>query len=292
MTTFAIGTRALAVLATAVALVAVTGCTSGPSAPEPAPRPLHLRASVNQFRYDEGTRHLKAGVTNNGDRDIAVTRATIAWPALAFPSVRLPAGAVHPGQTAAFTISYGTPRCSRQPAPPPLLVAEVNGRSTRLPLHVDDPGLLDRLRVKACDQERLDRVASVDLRLARRSVHTSGGEHLPATVVVRHRPGQTAPVRVVDLDGSVLIDLTPRDGAAALPTPPSTGGTLAFPVEFASAHRCDGHARGQSQQTFLFSAYLRVGSHPQQRVVLDLSSAERDRLIGLVDRDCARRGAS
>ena len=224
MTTFAIGTRALTVLASAVALLAATGCTSGPSAPEPAPRPLHLRASVNQFRYDEGTRHLKAGVTNDSNRDITVTRATIAWPRLGFPSVRLPSGVVHPGQTAAFTISYGTPRCSGQQSPPPLLVAVVNGRSMRLPLHVDDPGLLDRLRVKACDQQRLDRVASVDLRLARRSIHTAGGELLPATVVVRHRPGQTAPVRVVDLDGSVLIDLTPRDGAAALPTPPAEQG--------------------------------------------------------------------
>ena len=206
--------------------------------------------------------------------------------------MRLPSGVVHPGQTAAFTISYGTPRCSGQQSPAPLLVAVVNGRSMRLPLHVDDPGLLDRLRVKACDQQRLDRVASVDLRLARRSIRTAGGELLPATVVVRHRPGQTAPVRVVDLDGSVLIDLTPRDGPAALPTSASRSGTLDFPVEFGSAHRCDGHARGQSQQTFLFSAYLRVGSRPQQRVVLGLSSAERDRLIGLVDRDCARRGAS
>jgi hypothetical protein len=61
---------------------------------------------------------------------------------------------------------------------------------------------------------------------------------------------------------------------------------------FGSAHRCDGHARGQSQQTFLFSAYVRVGNHPAQRVVLDLSSAERDRLIALVDRDCAARGGS
>jgi hypothetical protein len=290
--TFVIGTRALAVLATAAALLAATGCTSDPSAPKSAPHPLNLRASVNQFRYDEGTRHLKAGVTNDGKGDITVSRATIAWPVLAFPSVRLPAGVVHPGQTAAFTISYGTPRCTGQAAPRPVLVAVVNGRSMRLPLHVDDPGLLDRLRVKACDQKRLDRVASVDLRLARRPVRMSGGEVLPATVVVRHRPGQSAPVRVVDLDGSVLIDLAPRDGTAALPTRPSRGGTLAFPVVFSSAHRCDGHARGQSQQTFLFSAYVRVGSRPEQRVVLDLSSAERDRLIGLVDRDCARRGSS
>lgn len=275
------------------ALLSATGCTSGSAGKHGATlSPLQLRASVNQFRFQEGTRRLKAGVTNDGSRDITVSRATIAWPAMPFSDLRLHLGVVHPGQTAAFTISFGTPRCPGETRTRPVLVADVNGRSTRLPLHVDDPGLLERLHTQACKQQLLDRVASVDLLLARRPVRTAEGERLPATVAIRHRPGQSRPVRVVDLDGSVLIDLTPRDGAEALPSPASTGGTLRFPVVFGSAHRCDGHARSQSQQTFLFSAYIRVGSHPAQRVVLELTSAERDRLIALVDRDCAARGWS
>ena len=38
-----------------------------------------------------------------------------------------------------------------------------------------------------------------------------------------------------------------------------------------SAHRCDAHALGQSSQTFLISAYLRLGDGAAQRVVLPLS---------------------
>ena len=61
---------------------------------------------------------------------------------------------------------------------------------------------------------------------------------------------------------------------------------LAFPVLMGSAHRCDPHALGQSSQTFLISAYVRLGTDPVQRVVLPLSTAERNRLTGILDRDC------
>src|SRR4051812_1171529 len=66
-------------LAVAVSSVlAGAGCSS-PSAPSPAPTaaPLRLVASVTQFRFDEGTRNLKAGVTNDSDEDIRVSQATI-----------------------------------------------------------------------------------------------------------------------------------------------------------------------------------------------------------------------
>jgi hypothetical protein len=246
-----------------------------------------LHASVNQFRNQEGTRQLKAGITNNGRTEIRVTRATIDWPGLEFPTVRMPDDAVLPGQTAAFTIEYGQPRCDRPPSSRPRLVAAVNGRNRRLPLHVDDPGLLERLRVKTCAAERLAGVATVQLRLARRTVRSGGREQLPATVVLRRRAGSTDAVRVVDLAGSVLIDLEPRDGSAALPAllrPADT--VLSLPVRFGSTQRCNGHAQSQSQQTFLFSVYLRLGARPPQREILALSNAERDRLIGLVERGC------
>jgi len=278
--------------AAALVLAAVlAGCSTTPDAPTgrrsssvPSSR---LHASVNQFRHEEGTRQLKAGVTNDGRTGIRVTRATIAWAGFAFPTVRLPDDPVLPGQTAAFAIDYGRARCGRAPAGGPTLVAVVDGRTRRLPLHVDDPGLLERLRVKACATTRLARVASVHLRLARRTVRSGGAEQLPASVVVRRRAGSVATVRIVDLEGSVLINLVPRDGARALPAvlrPPDS--VLSFPVRFSSTQRCNGHAQSQSQQTFLLSAYLRLGARTPQRVLLPLTNAERDRLIGLVERGC------
>ena len=100
-------------------------------------------------------------------------------------------------------------------------------------------------------------------------------------------PTLTGVVRLVDLGGSVLLDLVPRDGPSALPGRLGPGSAAtAFPVLLGSAHRCDAHARGQSSQTFLISAYVRRDAAPTQRVVLPLSPAERDRLLAVVDRDC------
>ena len=78
---------------------------------------LRLVASVAQFRFDEGTRNLKAGVTNDSDEDIRVSQATIAWDGFAFPTVPVAGGVVHPGQTAAFSIAYGAPECPPRHGP-------------------------------------------------------------------------------------------------------------------------------------------------------------------------------
>ncbi len=245
-----------------------------------------LHASVAQFRFDEGTHRLTAGVTNGSNQDIVVSRATIRWDGLAFRTVRLPADVVHPGQTAAFDIEYGSAGCDRRPAGRPVLEAVVDGRERRLPLEVDTPGLLDRLHVKACAEERLASNAAVALRPTGRTVMVRGEEFLPAALVLR-RGEQSEPVRVVDLGGSVLLELVPRDGREALPA--VLGGDrarLALPVLLGSAHRCDAHALGQSSQTFLISAYLQVADAPVQRQVLRLSAADRERLLALIGRDC------
>jgi hypothetical protein len=284
-------TRAAALAAAAVPLALLAGCSAdrppaAPASPTSTAAP-RLDASVAQFRFDEGTRNLKAGVTNNGDHDIRVSQATISWDGFAFPTVPLTDAAVLPGQTAAFTIAYGAARCGQPPATEPVLVAVIDGRTTRLPLRVEDPGLLDRLHAKACAAQVLDRAASVHLRLATSTETLRGEEYLPGRLVLRHRAGATAPVRVVDLGGSVLLDLVPRAGRGALPGELARDAeVLSFPVLMGSAHRCDPHALGQSSQTFLISAYVRLGSDPVQRVVLPLSTAERDRLTGILDRDC------
>jgi hypothetical protein len=274
-------------------LALASGCTADPQ-PEPsrpAPSqpgaPLRLDASVTQFRYQEGTRSLKAGITNDGTTDIRVRRATIAWDALAFPTVRLDGAPVPPGQTAAFVIDYGRARCAAAPRGRPVLVADVDGRTRRLPLRVEDPGLLRRLRARACAQQRLDRQVAVDLRPADRTRRIGGEEYLPADLVLRRRPGARTAVTLVDLGGSVLIDLTPRAGRRALPFRMAGGqARLSVPLLLGSAHRCDAHALGQSSQTYLLSAYLRLAARPTQRQILPLTSAERDRIIGVVDRDC------
>src|SRR4051794_21991569 len=186
-------------LAAAAVLAGLAGSLAGCTG-DPAPRSsqptassavqvpaARLDASVTQFRFEEGTRNLKAGVTNNSGRDIRVSSATIAWAGMAFPVVRISDDLVKPGLTAAFQIAYGEPRCSAEPAERPVLVAVVDGHRRLLPLRVEDPGLLHRLRTKACAHARLAAVATVRLGFARRTVHLRGEEYLPGRVVVVRR---------------------------------------------------------------------------------------------------------
>ena len=280
--------RRLLLALAASSVLAGAGCsTPGAPSPAPTPAPLRLVASVAQFRFDEGTRNLKAGVTNDSDEDIRVSQATIAWDGFAFPTVPVAGGVVHPGQTAAFSIAYGAPQCSAPPRAEPQLVAVVNGRSLRLPLRVEDPRLLLRLHAKACAADRLDAAATVRLRLATRTTRVGGVEYLPGRLVLTHRPGANDRVRIVDLGGSVLLDLLPRDGRRAFPGElAGERRELVFPVLLGSAHRCDAHALGQSSQTFLISAYVRLVGRPTQRVILPLTTAERERIGGVVRRDC------
>lgn len=280
--------RLLAALAVIVGLAAA-GCTSTPT-PQPATPEVpssQLDASVAQFRFDEGTRNLRAGVTNNSARDIRVSAATIAWDGFRFPKVPISDDLVKPGLTAAFDIAYGAPRCSREPTGKPALVAVVDGRTRRLPLRVDDPQLLARLRDSACAAERLNAAATVRLSFEPTTVMVHGEEYLPGRVVIARRPGDAEPIRIVDLGGSVLVDFVARNGPRSLPvTLAADQRQFVLPVLAGSAHRCDGHARGNSSQTFLLSVFLRLGDAPVQRRILIPAAPDQVRVLAVIDRDC------
>jgi hypothetical protein len=276
-----------AVGAVLVATCTVAGCAAARPAPErPAPG---LLASVTQFRPDEGTRNLHAGITNRGGRPVTVTSATVVWSGFSWSTVRVPAEPVPPGQTAAFVVRYGAPHCATRPGAPYLRTV-VDGRRLVLPLTVDIPGLLPRLRAHACGEQRLARTASLRLRLARRTVVRGGAEYLPGTVLLRRRPGTSTPVSVVDLGGSVLFDLVPA-GEGALPFRLAPADRVRrLPVLVGSAGRCDPHARGNSSQTFLFSTYSRLGGGPVVRSIFVPAPSVQQRLWHLLDRACGAVG--
>jgi hypothetical protein len=243
----------------------------------------HLLASVTQFRPDEGTHFLTAGITNGGRTPITVTQASIVWPGMRFPTVQLPDEPTLPGQTAAFRFRFGRARCAGGPFPAASMSSIIDGRRARLPLEVQDPGLLRRLRTRTCGLQRLQEVVGIALVL--HSPAPSGA--VPAEIVLRRRPHHRERVAIVDLGASVLIDVRPRTGRRALPGILRPGSArLRFPVRFTSAHRCDGHALGQSSQTFLLSAYVRVAGGTTQRHIFALSHRQRARLQAMIDRDC------
>ena len=153
----------------------------------------------------------------------------------------------------------------------------------------EDPRLLDRLHAKACAAQRLDR--GRDRRTCGSATATErlrGEEYLPGDLVIRHRPGSTARCGWSTSAGACCSTSCPGPGAARCRAELRAGRDGAARSRCCSARRTAAtpHARGQSSQTFLISAYVRLGTDPVQRVVLPLSTEERDRLNGILDRDC------
>lgn len=275
--------RVLALLVLLGALAACTEATQPPSASR-TPQRARLVASATQFRPDEGTNRLHAGVTNQGPGTVRVSAARVEGGGFTWAQVRVPPAPVPPGQTAAFVIRYGAPRCTGHPGRPSL-VATVDGVARRLPLHVDLPGLLGRLRRDACAARRLARTAAVSLRWAARTAVRHGQEYLPGTLTLTRRaPGPA--VHVVDLGGSVLFELRPGRPGELPATLRGHQHRERVAVRLVPARRCDAHARGQSSQTFLFGVFLRPAGEPTHRAVFIPDRAVQQRLLDLLDRSC------
>lgn len=246
-----------------------------------------LDASVTQHRYDEGTQDLLAGITNNSDRAVRISSARIQWRGLDFPTVTVEDPLIAPGETAAFTARYADPRCGIPQPGTPTMVAVVDGRTMTLPLRVDLPGLLPRIRGKACDLRALASLASVDLRLAGRTRVVDGTEVLPGRVVVTRRRDRPGTVTVDDLGGSVLFAVEAAGGRGALPARLDTGQRRrTLPVLVRSTGRCDAHSRSQSSQTFLFSVFVHRDSAPVLRLIRIPQDTEQERLLRMLDRVC------
>ncbi|WP_310964565.1 hypothetical protein [Nocardioides terrisoli] len=266
------GSRALLVVL-AFLLLSLAGC--GSAAPSMVPD-RDLAASTTQFRNQEGTSALRTGVTNNSHRTIQVGTATFRWPGFAWPAVRV-SQVVPPGQTAAFDMEYGAAHCDRRPQRAASMLVGIDGSTRTLPLLVQDRDLLLRLWQRACGLQRLAQVASVRLAHGRLD-----GARYRTSIKVDRLSG-SAPVRIVDVGGSVIIDMLAPARPRVLE---DHDHSLRLPVTFRPSDRCDPHSLSQSQQTFLLSAYLRVGRAPVVRLILPLSARVQADLQQMIDRFC------
>jgi hypothetical protein len=250
-----------------------------------------LGLSLSQPRWDEGTRTLRIAVINEGTNPVNVTSATVSSAAFEEAQVAVNEGSVDPGRIAGFPLEYGDANCDDADVRPITVTVVVDGTERALPLHSDDASLLERLHAQECAQQRLDAAVAVTLEFDERPVILDGEEYLPGRLVLR-RPAGVAdppPVTVMSMRGSVLLSLEPdrRDAEAVVPATLATSSNeLTIPVLVGSAHRCDPHALTNSSQTFLLNSFVRLPGYSVQRVITVPEIAARDRLAGIIDRDC------
>ena len=240
--------------------------------------PVGLTASATQFRTDEGSTHLSAGIQNKGNHEVSVDRVRLRWPGLRGPWTRVDK-TIAADDGIAFQLPFAPGNCVATKEAPRLEMV-VDGEPIKLPLAVD-PGLLDRLQHRLCGLERLATNAAVQLEAGR----VSAAGYVTA-ISVRRTSGEE-PVTLTQVGGSVLLRMLAPDLPQSLS--PTMGAESRIPLTIAATPRCDPHAQSQSSQTFLLSAYFRVGAGDAAedvRVILPLSAAVKADLQRVIDDSC------
>jgi hypothetical protein len=285
-----------------VVLVAVAcsggGLTDSPTTPTssstttaPPPAPVTFHATLLQYRPDEGTNRLEVELTNQGSDPVTVRSVRISWAGVQH-APRTPKDTTYaPGQVIDLTTTYGTAVCD-QPVPtasPRAITTLDDGRTVAVVLDRHGSDMLMRFRAADCALRRLHETASVSLGTTFRSVRIGGSEYLSGSLELRRRTGQgdSTPVTVSTLTGSVLLTFT-APPSSPLPATLRPGERAAdVPVLIGSTFRCDDHGRSQSTQTYLLSAYVRLGGvHGLVRVIVVPDARLRAQAQGLMDRAC------
>jgi hypothetical protein len=259
----------------------LAACTSTRSADEPAPEPTpELAVTVLQQRVDATTRVVGVETTNREHAPVHVSAVRLSGGGLDGPTTPLDTDLL-PKLTVALRTSYGRPMCDDRGGP---VTAHLKIGGTWFAYAVDAAGnrQVRRLLVVDCARIALANTAAVRLAGPYRPVTLRGEPYLRGRLLmVRRAAGATVDLR--SLGGSVLIDLRHVGQLQDLAAGADRAET---PVLLGSSGRCDPHSLGQSTQTFLLSAYVRLGDDPEQRVVLTPPRPVQDRILEVITRAC------
>jgi hypothetical protein len=279
---------------------ACSGDTSGapPSPPsrstttQPPPTPVRFHATLLQYRPDEGTNRVEVELTNRGKGPVTVRAVRISWAGVRH-APRTPKDTTYAaGQTIDLTTTYGIAVCGQTlPTDGPRAVVTLDdGRTVEMALDRHGSDMLKRFRGHDCALQRLHATASVSLGTTFHSVRVGGTEYLRGSLVLR-RPADgddSTAVTVSTLTGSVLLTFT-APPTSPLPATLQPGeDEIDVPVLIGSTFRCDDHGRSQSTQTFLLSAYVRLGTdRGLDRVIVVPDAHLRAQAQALMERACS-----
>lgn len=282
--------------AAAVAVCTVAGCSAeegGPASPASntvASQPPTLTARIQQYREDEVASVMQVGISNSGVQPVLVEDVEVGWPGFAVPAVAQPRYRIVPGAAVDLPVPVPAADCAawtaRQPSTPPepavVTLTVEGGRTVAAP--VTDTAALDRIYQRACRQQYL--AEQVDLTFDPEWIRQGEGDQARLLGALRlHRRAATGPVTVAAVDGSVLLALS-LPGQAAAPELQPNQTDLSVPVEVRSTLRCDGHALGESKQTFAFDVSLSVDGAAPQPFRVSPDEAGRDAMREVLDAAC------
>lgn len=295
-------------LATTAALLAVAACTGGSgdhpeadSATSQNPTAagtseggeVGMRVTVVQQRTDIGTTRIGLEVTTDHKTTVHVTGVQLLSEAFEQHPMTPKDTAFTPDRTIDLTVDYGIPVCK-----PGVSVAEAQvlvhydegetERTVTLPVAKLGRDLLSNLHTGGCAQQRVDAAASLSYRTPFHREVVDGTPSLVGSLALK-RPadgGSGEPVVVESVFGSVLFDFIGLDGDRRLGVLARGRKSIHLPVVIQGNNRCNPHERSASQQTFIFTADVRVGSAPLHREIIAPPTPLRVQAMSFLDDVC------
>lgn len=304
------GETLVCILLVAVLVATVSGCDGNSASTEAATRTdtpaatsvpgavAGVRARVVQQRIDEGTRRIGVQVTTDANTSLHVVGVQLRSPGFRTVPATPKDTRFAPGQTIDLTTTYGDPVCGSDVDPAEDLTALLTVRDHRggaatgqVPITGRGVAFIRRLHTSECAEQNL-RTAAPPVYTGRFTRASVDGTVVLAGTLTLRRPenGSGEPVAIDALTGSVLFAFEtaePVEPGRPVARLAPTDDVLRVPVQIGSSGRCDEHARSQSTQTFLFSAFVRVGAEPVYRKILVPPPGLQRRALTLLDDVCA-----
>lgn len=235
----------------AVVVLTLAGCSNPPE----QDTPIDMTASAYRSRVDDAIGgQFQITIANTGERPIAVHTIALASPGFAPVAPTVREIELQKGGRIDIPTPYGGARCDSTVGPlaARLSVTRKGEPEQDVEVPLEQPyDIIDRIHSEECTAEQVLSKVSVELSLS--SPPLVSTDPLFASVVVS-RGSFDGPIRVDELRGSVLYDLT-----GALPrTLQSDDDSLVIPLTITTAS-CEAHVIADSKKPFVFPIYLAFG---------------------------------
>ncbi|MGI8531885.1 MAG: hypothetical protein ACR2KN_02680 [Geodermatophilaceae bacterium] len=270
--------------------VAPTATTASSwAAPSYGPAVPGVTALAYRARIDYATTgQFQIRVHNTGPEPFTVSGVTLDSPGFQRLAATPKQSEFQPGALIDLRSTYGTAICgdgiSPEPAYALLDVLRPDGRSEqlRVPLPSDNntiPGIhAERCRAQAI-------AAAVTVTLVDLAVEQQNGAATVSGSLRLHRAGSTASIAVVDMLGSVVLQVRP-DAGTDLPVELAASDTdLAVPIRIRQA-TCDPHYLAEVKTPFQFPLWLSFDGGDKQYSEIPVTTQQKDFLQGYLGDVC------
>ncbi len=282
--------RVVTAVGLALGLIACAGtATDAASGTRGSPGTVaSITGHLQQYREDEVAHVLQIELTNTGASTVHVDTLRLSWPGLSGTDVTSPAYDIPSGVTVALKVPYGEAVCTTgtRPIDPLQAVVGVGGTTTTVPLTAD-PELVAKLWDADCERQRILAAVGIAFGDTWTATTEKGAPVLRGTLELTRGTSTTA-VKVLDLDGSVLLTLDGTPPARSpLVTLPASATHASLSIDVGATGRCTGHVLGESKKTYVFDVGLDLGDgRGRVDVTLQPDAAVKPQMYDVITRAC------